>query len=921
MLTVGKVGPGNAGYYQSAVVAGVEDYYAGDGDAPGVWVGRADLVGAVAGSLATAVDAGLLLEAKCAPDGAKLGKTTVTDRSVTAFDLTFSAPKSVSVLHALGDPAVADAVEAAHTAAVRQAIASVSPRIAYTRTGHAGAAVVDTDGVFGIRYRHRTSRALDPQLHDHVLISNAVQTLSDGEWRTLDARGLYRQAKAAGVEYQAHLRPLLRASLGVEFGEIDANGQADIIGIEADVLAEFSQRSVDIETEIENWVEGFVEREGRDPTPAEVGKAHKTITLATRSAKSSDAGLPTSTLRDRWRARADEIVDVDEMLTATLAHPQRQVAMVRPSIDEALEAVEMRHAEWAEPQLIEQIAMRVTGPDPATIAATIEEVRVEAMASAAVVDLTPPAEPSDMLRASDGRPVQLPPSAVRYTTSRHLLREHDILDWARSEDDGSHRAVTADAHTVAGLDDSQAVAVTAILAEPRPVMIVVGPAGSGKTRMLAASVAAWRSAGVTVFGTGPSASAAQALRGGAGLDSDTLHKLVYEHSTKQHVGHGRADERWNLPDRAVVVLDEAGMVDTRLLHQYAQIAQAKQWRTILVGDHRQLDAVDAGGMFAELVNDPDVATVELDTLHRFEHDWEAAASLNLRNGELKVVDIYEQHGRIHGYPDQTTAIVAVADKAFDRIIDGRNVLVMAPTNRVVEELNATLTDRLVSACWLGADERIEIGGRALYPGQPVVTRANDRSLTYGLDGGEWVRNGDRWTVNAGTQDELYLTNLDNGHRHAIPADYIAAGNLTVDYASTINRAQGATVDEAHLIIDERTNAKQLYVEMTRGRQANHVHTTPPAFDPDRHGPAEVGVAWTPAAAVTAACERQSGKVSAIARRRELRGAQRQPRELQRSPGPTPDIDSREPHAADKNVAAAMRRLERFARRPSQGLGR
>ena len=106
-MTVGKVGSANAGYYESAVVAGVEDYYAGAGEAPGCWIGRADLVGAVAGSLATAVDAALLLEAKCAPDGTRLGKTPVTDRSVTAFDLTFSAPKSVSVLFGVGGRATA----------------------------------------------------------------------------------------------------------------------------------------------------------------------------------------------------------------------------------------------------------------------------------------------------------------------------------------------------------------------------------------------------------------------------------------------------------------------------------------------------------------------------------------------------------------------------------------------------------------------------------------------------------------------------------------------------------------------------------------------------------------------------------------------------------------------------------------------
>ena len=406
MLTVGKVLPGNAGYYQSAVVAGVEDYYAGDGDAPGVWIGRCDLVGAVAGSLATAVDSKLLLEAKCAPDGTQLGKTTVTERSVTAFDLTFSAPKSVSVLHALGGPEVAAAVDAAHTAAVEQAIASISSRIGYTRTGHAGAAVVDAEGVFGVRYRHRTSRALDPQLHDHVLISNAVRTVSDGEWRTLDARGLYRNAKAAGVEFQTFLRAEITARLGVEFEEVDANGQADIVGIDQELLDEFSTRGVDIEAALGEWTAGFVDREGRNPTPAEVGKAHKTITLATRPAKPDEAGLPTVDAAGRSGAHEPTGSSMSIVSSIVCSHTLLSPGViVRPSVQVVLEAVETRHAEWSEAQLIEQIAMRTTGPDPRTIADTIESVRAEAMASAGVVDLCPPVEPGDVVRASDGRPV------------------------------------------------------------------------------------------------------------------------------------------------------------------------------------------------------------------------------------------------------------------------------------------------------------------------------------------------------------------------------------------------------------------------------------------------------------------------------------------------------------------------------------
>ena len=245
---------------------------------------------------------------------------------------------------------------------------------------------------------------------------------------------------------------------------------------------------------------------------------------------------------------------------------------------------------------------------------------------------------------------------------------------------------------------------------------------------------------------------------------------------------------------------------------------------------------------------------------------------------------------------------------------------MAPTNLVVEMLNETITERLTRAGRLHPHDRIEIGGRVLYPGQPVVTRANDRKLTYGLDGEEWVRNGDRWTVNAGTRDELYVTNIDNGHRHAIPADYVAAGKVTVDYASTINRAQGATVDEAHLIIDDRTNSKQLYVGTTRGRRANHIHTAPPAFDLEQHGPHTRPTGWTPADAVSASLDRHPDEVSALARRRQLRELSTQERDPKS--GHEADDASVNDHPRDsetERVAAAMRRLERFTRRPSRGL--
>src|SRR6056297_2280625 len=106
------------------------------------------------------------------------------------------------------------------------------------------------------------------------------------------------------------------------------------------------------------------------------------------------------------------------------------------------------------------------------------------------------------------------------------------------------------------------------------------------------------------------------------------------------------------------------------MHDYAQTAKSKQWRTVLVGDHRIHGAVHAGGIFADLADEPDVVTVELDTLHRFHHDWEAHASLLLRNGDHTAIDVYDSHGRIHGHLDHAAAVEAVADVAYVGLVEG-----------------------------------------------------------------------------------------------------------------------------------------------------------------------------------------------------------------------------------------------------------
>ena len=167
------------------------------------------------------------------------------------WDLTFRAPKSVSVLWGLADPEIADVVVAAHEAAMQVGLRYVEEWAGFTRTGRGGATRVRADGLIAAGFRHRTSRDGDPHLHTHVLVANSVRT-PDGRWRTLDGRGLLVHMKTAGYVYDAQLRHELTARLGVEWGPV-VNGLADIEGIDAEVRELFSKRRSAIEDRMAEW--------------------------------------------------------------------------------------------------------------------------------------------------------------------------------------------------------------------------------------------------------------------------------------------------------------------------------------------------------------------------------------------------------------------------------------------------------------------------------------------------------------------------------------------------------------------------------------------------------------------------------------------------------------------------------------------
>lgn len=282
VLSIGKVGGGQGDprYYIDIVAQGKDDYYTGHGEAQGHWEGSGAGARGLTGGVEDEQFLGLLTEPST---------TATRPKTVLAYDLTFSAPKSVSVIYGIGDRTVSGVVSKAHDEAVREALGYLERHATWTRRGKDDKRLLRGDGLTVAAFRHRTSRAGDPQLHTHAVVANA--TSAEGRETALDGRALYAHQRTAGFLYQAALRKNLTETLGVDWEPV-RNGAAEISGIDDEVLKHFSRRSQEI-------------RERLDQLGARSARAAEVAALETRKAK--DYNVPVDRLRQEWRARAAEL--------------------------------------------------------------------------------------------------------------------------------------------------------------------------------------------------------------------------------------------------------------------------------------------------------------------------------------------------------------------------------------------------------------------------------------------------------------------------------------------------------------------------------------------------------------------------------------------------------------------------------------
>ncbi|MGH2965562.1 MAG: MobF family relaxase [Solirubrobacterales bacterium] len=783
MLTIGKLGKGQEAYYLDTVANGIEDYYAGEGEAPGRWTGggtaELGLDGEVSRHELKAVLAG-----EDPDSGAQLPRR-LWKRRVPGFDLTFSAPKSVSVVWATGEERTAAAIRDAHQRSVEAALSYLEREAAVSRVGAARRAAKGS-GFVGAAFRHRMSRAGDPQLHTHVVVANLVRT-GDGEWRALDAQMLYRRAKTAGYLYQAHLRHELTCTLALEWREVH-RGTAEIAGVPDETLRSFSRRRAEIEAKLKEM--GGASRRSRE-------------LAALTSRKAKDYRVAAADMRAEWRARARE-TGFEPELALRRGRQRAQRLSQRRLFAQTEAALTAERSTFARRHLLGELASQ--NRQGATVA------DIECAANRLL-------ERTDIVELGDARPAGAGPEASRetlYTTREVLGLEERLIGRAirhanRRLATASEAAVEAALRRDPALDREQRELVRRLALGGEGTVSVVGRAGAGKTRALRPVRDAFEASGIRVIGASPQNTAARILEAEAGIPSTSLTWLLYE------------AEVYGVPRGGVVVLDEAAVASTRAIARLQELCARDEAKLVLIGDPEQLPAIEHPGAFRALADRLDA--VELQEVRRLNDPIERQAVELVRSGRgSAAISAYAERERLTFCDGVADLELRAAEDRHLAARSGEDAIVLARTRARTERLNALAQALREQDGELGRTA-VEVGESRIRVGDRVVTRVNRR-------GTEPVYNRERWIVEAldPARRELTLRHAsERGRVLTLGSDYLdrtapgGAAAVELGYAITRYGAQGMTVDRAFCVLSDGLTREEAYTALTRARNGTELY--------------------------------------------------------------------------------------------------
>ncbi|MFI1291646.1 MobF family relaxase [Streptomyces sp. NPDC020792] len=791
------------------------------------------------------------------------------------YDVTFSVPKSYSLLHAgfqieaqrlraAGDlegaaaaAAKADQVWEAVMEGVQAGLEFLQEEAGYARDGRHGAKdaegapvgrQVDAHRWTIASFRQHTSRDNDPQLHVHNAIWNRVQVDSvdpvTGEvrskWLSIDGQEIYRHTKAAGHIAEKAWDEALYRKMGIRAAMRPDGMAREIVGISEEKRDKYSSRRQTITSGTAELAKAYEEREGRPPGAHALSRMAQWVNLAERKGKS--AAVPREQLLAQWEA--DMVADTRESLADIPAEVERASAELEQRaadleselefdpakvVRTAVENAQDQKSAWRRGDLIVEITKQLPdclgGLERDQMRALVNELADAALqpgAEAGVVRLTARnlvPLPQELTR-EDGLSVYARHGARRYATEAHLEREGRVIEQATEL---GAPAVSRDAIDTAvveaGLNEGQEKAFRSILASGRRMEVVAAPAGTGKSRLAGAIHDVWSQECGPVIGLTVSQRAARVLSEEGVTNAQNVAKFLDTNRRLESGAPVAEDERaaFQLQQGQLVLVDEASMAETGQLDEIRRLAARAGAKVLYVGDNAQLGSVGSGGIFSQLTEElPNVH--RLDEVMRFNSEWEKKASLRLRKGEADVLAEYDARGRLRAGTREEMLEASYQSWLADHTA-GKDAVLIAPTTDQADELAARARQDLVR---LGKVEEdgIELTNRGLTVGKGdmIQLRKNNRRMT-SASGERFATNRDVVKVLGIAENGSVTVAYDDGDTLTLPPLYVQA-HVDLAYAGTIHSTQGRTVGTAHSYWDGTGSREAFYVAMTRGREAN-----------------------------------------------------------------------------------------------------
>lgn len=738
-----------------------EDYYQTEDQPEGIWIGKGAIALGISSNFIGAeyhsIMNGLALDGKtplCAIPG---------ETHQPGWDLTFSAPKSVSIVWAAADQSLREKISEAQLVAVKRAVSFLEKHAAFTRRGQGGQLREPIDGLVVATFEHETSRELDPQLHTHALVAN-VAPRSDGTWGTIVSRDLYLWQKTAGTIYRAELAyQLNQLSFAVE-----SEGAEFRLGcVPQDVNMYFSKRA--------NAIKELLGQTSARSSASSIGDKIKLIS------RQNKQKTDRSELLERWQL---ELHDFGINAKFIEAHRNHRL-LVKPDFELNSEGVLLalteKTAVFRAQDLYQFIAERLQ-------CLCISAIDIQNFAASVINDdeLVP--------LGLDYRYSQL------FTTKQMLRLESEVVELASD-------LFSSSEHKLSNKDVMNAIYIKEqncgyVLSQEQRIALIEtccngdlsimqGSAGAGKSSAMDVLRRAYKSNGRVVIGAAIAKKAADNLQEETGIKSFTVAKLISDFDR----GHN------HFAKISVLVVDEAGQVGTRQLHQLLTIAIENNVKIVLVGEDKQLDAIEHGGCLRYLSRILDCSRIE--TIKRQRENWAREAVMHIRDGKAyTALETFHKKGLLNFFntAEDTKQAMVQAWNKFRLSNVNKSTLLLAQKWEDVNKLSAQVRKILQTEGSVSTDE-IEIEciiseHQCTYKfaqGDRIKFCKNDYRL--GISNGAF---GIIKTIKHYNGDIIFNIQIDDGSNVTISKKNYQNENgrlpIALGYALTVYASQGTTID-------------------------------------------------------------------------------------------------------------------------------